>query len=124
MTFYFFEENESTNEGKIVLLPKAIIGKKELFNVFALQLNFPSYFGENWDALYDCLSDLSWMSSNVTIIHSDMPFSNKEIEKKIYIELLMDVIQFWENTENDRLRVMFPIKYKLEIENLLKNSES
>ena len=35
--------------------------KADLFAAIAQTLDFPSYFGGNWDALVDCLSDMSWI---------------------------------------------------------------
>lgn len=37
-------------------------GKRALFTAFARELSFPVTFGGNWDALADCLQDLSWRS--------------------------------------------------------------
>ncbi|MFE1546868.1 barstar family protein [Streptomyces sp. NPDC058718] len=42
------------------------------FQQFGELLKFPDYFGWNWNALYDCLRDLQWLSSDhhVLIIES------------------------------------------------------
>ncbi len=37
-------------------------GKRALFSAFAREFSFPATFGGNWDALADCLQDLSWRS--------------------------------------------------------------
>ena len=34
--------------------------KAGLLERIAAALGFPEWFGDNWDALYDCLTDLSW----------------------------------------------------------------
>ncbi len=35
-------------------------GKAQVLDALAKALAFPDWFGHNWDALEDCLSDLSW----------------------------------------------------------------
>lgn len=39
---------------------RAANGRADLLAAFAGALDFPAYFGGNWDALYDCLTDMSW----------------------------------------------------------------
>ncbi|PSL56632.1 barstar (barnase inhibitor) [Saccharothrix carnea] len=35
--------------------------KKDAIGAIAEALSFPDWFGHNLDALYDCLTDLSWL---------------------------------------------------------------
>ena len=38
--------------------------ERQLLRVIGTALNFPDYFGENWDALDECLRDMSWHPAN------------------------------------------------------------
>lgn len=39
----------------------AISGKADLLRAIGEALAFPPYYGQNWDALEECLADLSWL---------------------------------------------------------------
>jgi RNAse (barnase) inhibitor barstar len=50
-------------------VPLARIRTKEAFlDAVARALRFPDWFGGNWDALEDCLTDLSWQPAEVYVI--------------------------------------------------------
>ena len=39
-----------------------------LFDEVAAALQFPPYFGENWDALDECLADLEWLRADAFVL--------------------------------------------------------
>lgn len=47
--------------GMYLLDGRAVTGAAALFDRCAQVLGFPAWFGHNWDALADCLSDLGWL---------------------------------------------------------------
>lgn len=40
----------------------------ELFDEFCAALEFPEYFGRNWNALSDCITDLSWLDMTAGLV--------------------------------------------------------
>jgi RNAse (barnase) inhibitor barstar len=52
---------------RIVRGPKMRI-EPHFFDEVSAALQFPYYFGENWDALDECLNDLDWLPGNAYLI--------------------------------------------------------
>jgi RNAse (barnase) inhibitor barstar len=45
-----------------------VLDKEGLFERLATALEFPNWFGRNWDALADCLGDFSWLEAKGYVI--------------------------------------------------------
>jgi hypothetical protein len=98
-------------EALVVHVPSAARGKEKLLGVLAKGLRFPKYFGWNWDALDECLRDLSWLGEvrKVTIVHLGLPFSPQAEYLALYIDLLAEAIAAQRNSTLPReLTVVFP----------------
>jgi RNAse (barnase) inhibitor barstar len=53
---------------------EAVRGKEGFLAAVSQALTFPAWFGHNWDALEDCLTDLSWQPAPgylITLSHAD-----------------------------------------------------
>jgi hypothetical protein len=79
----------------VVRLSERIRRKHELLGLLRKQLRFPGYFGGNWDALHDCLRDLSWLKEvpRVVLLHESWPFAADSRQRAIWIELLQSLTQ-------------------------------
>ena len=91
-------------------VPKSL-SKSALLSHLSKALNFPDYFGENWDALYDCLSSMQISEPRVALIHEALPdLDDKNLS--IYLNILNDIVKLKKETIDKRtypeLIVIFP----------------
>ncbi len=109
----------------VVSLPAGLRSKRKLLAQYAGQLSLPDYFGWNWDALDECLRDLSWLEANrpVIIAHAGLPFHGHRHTRQTYLELLQGAVQFWvSGPQPHRLRVIFPSRAESTIHRMISTS--
>ena len=69
--------------------------KEQLLKNIARALSFPGWFGHNWDALEDCLSDLSWRERDAagTILLFEQP--RRDDDFGVLVDVLASSAQSW-----------------------------
>jgi hypothetical protein len=91
----------AAREAGLALLEVSLDGvadKDALLRQFAASLGFPDWFGGNWDALEDCLTDLSWHAAagfvlllpgadTLAALHAD--------DYGVLIDVLASCAQYW-----------------------------
>lgn len=69
-----------------------------LFSEFERALNFPDYFGHNWDALEECLADLEWFPAKgyvLLVTEAERVLSGDEDDYETFLEVLSDTGEAW-----------------------------
>lgn len=102
-------------EALVVHVPSAARGKEKVLGVLAKGLRFPSYFGWNWDALDECLRDLSWLGDvrKIAIVHDGLPFSPRAELFFLYRDLLAEAGESQRHAAEPReLKFIFPADAK------------
>jgi RNAse (barnase) inhibitor barstar len=77
---------------------KNIARKEQLLNHVATALRFPGYFGENWDALEECLTDMEWIDAPGYLIyydHFDALLANHPDQFATFLEICRDAVLSW-----------------------------
>ncbi len=72
--------------------------KPTFLNQIAQAMSFPYYFGKNWDALNDCLTDLEWAPAKGYVVLFQDParfMKNAPADWDVAIDLFNTAIQFW-----------------------------
>ena len=69
-----------------------------LFAELAEALEFPDYFGHNWDALEECLADLEWLPAKGYVLlftDAELILPDDEEEFATFVEVLNDAGEAW-----------------------------
>ena len=71
-----------------------------LLDEFARAMEFPDYFGHNWDAMEECLADLEWLPAKGYIVviadaHAVLPKDEDEEDYETLLEILSDAGEAW-----------------------------
>jgi RNAse (barnase) inhibitor barstar len=102
------EDYEASSDDYVAHITGSLSTRESLFDALAGALKFPNYFGRNWDALSDCLRDLSWIKSRrVVIFHHEWPQLD-EANLSTYLDILVECIRDWKPAEAHELVAVFP----------------
>ena len=69
--------------------------RQALMQRIAGALQFPSWFGANWDALEDCLADLSWLEARGHVLLFEGTAAVAEDERGILLDVLAAAAASW-----------------------------
>jgi len=120
---FSFEDGRTPRDATLcVTIPENIASKQALLTLLSRQLSFPDYFGENWDALDECMSDLSWLPiGSVIVNHSDVPLVGDVRNARIYLAILRDAVGKMSKSSDHPLLIVFPTKFREQISWLLRS---
>ena len=89
----------------------AVRDKNAFLNALAKALQFPEYFGHNWDAFYDCLLDLEHGQNGTLLVLRDASgFARAEQDEfAAAVDTLADAADYWKG-EGTALLVVFELE--------------
>ena len=95
----------------------------DLFDEFAVKLDFPDYFGKNWPALSECLTDLEWLPGTaytILMLDSDRVLADErdEVDLEVLLRTLERVAETWSHPVErgepwDRAAVPFHVLFQV-----------
>jgi len=107
-------ENDSEIIGKMVkgfvdqgirvfyLDGREINSKKSFFVKAAEVMEFPDYFGHNWDAFDECITDLEWCPAQRYVLIYNKPNIFAEahpIDWQIAYDTIQSAVEYWQLTD-------------------------
>ena len=100
--------NDHRKEIELVLDGEKLKNKEQLLRALKEGLCFPDCFGFNWDALQDCITDLSWLQGivkvNVVIKNSSkLLIDEDDSSLQVFLDIMDYAVLFWNGDVEDSL---------------------
>jgi RNAse (barnase) inhibitor barstar len=93
------------------LAGQTVTDKDEFLEMCVESLEFPDWFGHNWDALADCLTDLTWattMAGYLIVYAGWQALAQEEPESfATAMEIFKESVDLWRDTETP-MAVLLP----------------
>jgi len=125
ISFSFEDGRTSRGATFWATIPENIASKQALIATLARQLGFPDYFGENWDALDECIGDLSWLPIGPVVLqHADVPLIGDVRNARIYVAILRSAVRKMSKSNDHPLSIVFPTKFRDQIFWLLRSRDT
>lgn len=74
---------------------EGVATKEALLQRIARALEFPAWFGGNWDALEDCLADLSWLEADGYVLLVEGAAGLPADERGVLEDILASSAAYW-----------------------------
>jgi len=104
----------------VAQVPIGITSKDVLLRILGQQLGVPKYFGVNWDALDECLLDLSWIAADdVCLWHEDLPLASVPKEANAYLRVLQHVLG---EPARKAVQISFPKSVRAAIDSIMSST--
>ena len=78
-----------------------------LFKEWASQLQFPDYFGNNWNAFDECINDLSWLRGKkyiIVITNFEKVLVQDAADLPIFLTILKEAVAAWMNPQKNNIQ--------------------
>ena len=114
------ELRDATRDAELDVVTIRLPADASALPAIAAALAFPAWFGGNWDALEDCLSDLSWRPGQGHVLVFEGMARGEE--HGILVDVLRSCAEFWAGEERPFFAVFVDPQRELALPDLFRES--
>ena len=111
---------EATRGSKLNVTRIVLPGGGSPLQAIAGAMSFPEWFGKNWDALEDCLSDLSWREAQGYVLVFEHAAAGDDLG--ILTDVLASAADFWKGRGKPFFAVFIDPQRKLTLPELFREA--